>query len=79
MRQHKSNKPLFKKKEEELKAKEERLNEKELQLKEKEIQINEKEELINQLLKCQDITSKNPELIRSIQRMASTRAGDSAN
>ena len=35
--------------------------------------------MINQILRTQDIANKNPDLIKSIQRMASTRAGDSLN
>jgi hypothetical protein len=46
-------------------------------VKDKEIQVLEKESLINELLRSNDFSSKNSELIRSLQRLASTRGESS--
>ena len=68
---------LIKRKEEELRIKEEKLLERERLLIEKENQILEREAFINEMLKG-GLRDSGKELMRSMQRMASTRAGESS-
>jgi hypothetical protein len=46
--------------------KEERLNEKETALREKEQQLNDKETLLNEIVRNQEFSAKNSELLRSL-------------
>eukprot|EP00347_Sterkiella_histriomuscorum_P017394 403349549 len=78
---------LIKKKEEEFKQREENLKLQEQQLKDKELQLNDKENIINEFIRnSQDLSCSscgsnevimNYELVKSLQKLASTMAGES--
>ena len=69
----------IKKREEEMNRREEKMNERDSSIKEKEAQLSEKELLINELIKSSSTcASCGGELLKSLQKLASTMAGESS-